>query len=151
MVRPTRLWWSFAFGLFPWVAVSSGVSPAWAQHPDLLPASAGAEIVRTGEVILPFTDVPPDHWAYQALLNLAGTYGCISGYPDGTFRGGEAVTRYEFAAGLDACLGAVTTLLEQKQGSQQQEVDALIESMEQSLEELRQLDREVQQIEAKPD
>jgi hypothetical protein len=101
---------------------------------------------QTQEMVLPFTDVSPDHWAYQALLNLAGTYGCVSGYPDGSYRGEAAVTRYEFAAGLGACLGAVLGLLEQ-QSNQQQEVDALIESMEQSLEELRQIQQDVQQLE----
>lgn len=33
--------------------------------------------------------------------------GCISGYPDGTFRGDRPVTRYEFAAGLNACLNNI--------------------------------------------
>ena len=76
----------------------------------------------------------------QALLNLAGTYGCVNGYPDGSFQGEAAITRYEFVAGMDACLSALTGFMEQ-QNSRQQEVDALIEAMEQSLEELRGLDQ----------
>lgn len=50
------------------------------------------------------TDVQPTDWAYQALSRLIERYGCIAGYPDGTFRGNRALTRYEFAAGLNACL-----------------------------------------------
>lgn len=50
------------------------------------------------------SDVRPTDWAYQALSSLIDRYGCIAGYPDGTFRGGAAMTRYEFAAGLNACL-----------------------------------------------
>ncbi len=52
-------------------------------------------------------DVSPRDWAYNALRNLVERYGCIAGYPDGTFRGNRALTRYEFAAALNACLQAV--------------------------------------------
>ncbi|MBV9384938.1 MAG: S-layer homology domain-containing protein [Chroococcidiopsidaceae cyanobacterium CP_BM_ER_R8_30] len=37
--------------------------------------------------------------------------GCLSGYPDGTYRGDRPVTRNEFAAGLNACLNSVNQLL----------------------------------------
>jgi hypothetical protein len=49
------------------------------------------------------SDVSPGDWAYEALQSLVERYGCIAGYPDGTFRGNRATTRYEFAAGLNAC------------------------------------------------
>jgi hypothetical protein len=45
------------------------------------------------------------------LQSLVERYGCIAGYPDGTFRGNRAMTRYEFAAGLNACLDKVTELI----------------------------------------
>nr|MDJ0800367.1 iron uptake porin [Calothrix sp. MO_167.B12] len=38
-------------------------------------------------------------------------YGCIAGYPNGTYRGNRALTRYEFAAGLNACLDRVNELI----------------------------------------
>jgi hypothetical protein len=50
------------------------------------------------------SDVFPTDWAYQALSSLVERYGCIAGYPDGTFRGNQSISRYEFAAGLNACL-----------------------------------------------
>jgi hypothetical protein len=53
------------------------------------------------------SDVRPTDWAFQALQNLVERYGCIAGYPDGTFRGNRALTRYEFAAGLNACLDQI--------------------------------------------
>ena len=56
-------------------------------------------------------DVSPRDWAYEALRNLVETYGCIAGYPDGTFRGNRAMTRYEFAAGLNACLQQIERLI----------------------------------------
>ncbi|WP_322744455.1 iron uptake porin [Coleofasciculus sp. LEGE 07092] len=56
-------------------------------------------------------DVSPGDWAYEALRSLVERYGCIAGYPDGTFRGNRAMTRYEFAAGLNACLQQIDRLL----------------------------------------
>jgi len=46
-----------------------------------------------------FPDVPPDHWAYDAVQELVD-YGIIQGYPDGTFGGKRAMTRYEFAEAM---------------------------------------------------
>ena len=44
----------------------------------------------------PFADVPADHWAYDAIDQLAAD-GVIEGYGDGTFAGDKAITRYEMA------------------------------------------------------
>ncbi|MEH2108059.1 iron uptake porin [Nostoc sp.] len=49
-------------------------------------------------------DVQPSDWAFGALQSLVERYGCIAGYPDGTYLGNRSISRYEFAAGLDACL-----------------------------------------------
>ncbi len=57
------------------------------------------------------SDVSPTDWAFQALQSLVERYGCIAGYPDGTYRGNRAMTRYEFAAGLNACLERVNELI----------------------------------------
>ncbi len=56
-------------------------------------------------------DVSPGDWAYEALRSLVERYGCIAGYPDGTYRGNRAMTRYEFAAGLNACLNQIERLI----------------------------------------
>lgn len=58
-----------------------------------------------------FSDVQPTDWAFQALQSLVERYGCIAGYPNGTYRGNRALTRYEFAAGLNACLDRVNELI----------------------------------------
>lgn len=47
----------------------------------------------------PFADVPADHWAYQAVDTLQKA-GIVIGYPDGTYSGKRAMTRYEFAVAL---------------------------------------------------
>jgi len=57
------------------------------------------------------SDVRPTDWAYEALRSLVERYGCIQGYPDRTFRGNRATTRYEFAAGLNACLNQIERLI----------------------------------------
>ncbi|MDB9526341.1 S-layer homology domain-containing protein [Oscillatoria sp. CS-180] len=93
-----------------------------------------------------FTDVSPTHWAYTAVTNLAEDYGCLAGYPDDTFRGEEFVTRYEFAAAMDACLG---TLLELEQGQQtNSEVDAILEELTDLQRELGTVSDEVEEIDS---
>ena len=57
------------------------------------------------------SDVQPTDWAFQALQSLVERYGCIAGYPDGTFKGNRALSRYEFAAGLNACLDRISELI----------------------------------------
>jgi hypothetical protein len=44
----------------------------------------------------PFSDVPSDHWSYDAVSKLAKD-GVIEGYGDGTYRGDQKITRYEMA------------------------------------------------------
>jgi hypothetical protein len=58
-----------------------------------------AAVVLTASVACaqaPFSDVPRDHWAYDSVNTLAQR-GLVIGYPDGTFGGKRAMTRYEFA------------------------------------------------------
>ncbi|XGV96142.1 MAG: iron uptake porin [Leptolyngbya sp. BL-A-14] len=57
------------------------------------------------------SDVRPTDWAFQALQSLVERYGCIVGYPDKTYRGNRALTRYEFAAGLNACMDRINELI----------------------------------------
>ena len=52
--------------------------------------------VTTAFAANPFSDVTPDSWAYQSVSQLAST-GIINGYPDGTFKGQNNITRYEMA------------------------------------------------------
>ncbi|TAF05564.1 MAG: porin [Nostocales cyanobacterium] len=57
------------------------------------------------------SDVQPTDWAFSALQSLVERYGCVAGYPNGTYRGNRAMTRYEFSAGLNACLDRVNELI----------------------------------------
>jgi hypothetical protein len=71
------------------------------------------------------SDVQPGDWAFTALQRLVEEYGCLEGYPDRTYRGNRALTRYEFAAGLNACLDVVIQLI--GEGSQLDEIRRLQE------------------------
>ena len=55
--------------------------------------SCGADAAAAAN---PFSDVPADHWAYDAVAQLAAD-GVIEGYGDGTYRGEKSITRYEMA------------------------------------------------------
>ena len=52
--------------------------------------------VTTAFAANPFSDVTQDSWAYQSVSQLASA-GIINGYPDGTFKGQNNITRYEMA------------------------------------------------------
>lgn len=94
-----------------------------------------------------FSDVSPTHWAFAAVNNLEEDYGCLSGYPDGTFRGEEFVTRYEFAAAMDACLGTLLDLAGEEQASDA-EVESLLEEMTELQNELGTLSEEVEKMDS---
>ena len=91
-----------------------------------------------------FSDVKPTDWAYQALSNLVEQYGCVAGYPNSTFKGGNPLTRYEAAALLNACLDRVS--------EQSDELKRLVDEFQQELTVLRGrvdgLEKKVGQLEA---
>jgi len=71
----------------------------------------------------PFADVPIDHWAYEAVSQLQQD-GIIIGYPDGTFGGKRAMTRYEFALALSRAIPVIKEMAQQGMVTQQQLKDA---------------------------
>ncbi len=70
-------------------------------------------------------DIQPTDWAYEALKSLVERYGCIVGYPDRTFRGDRALSRWEFAAGLNACLNTMERLLQENVAVLRTDLDKL--------------------------
>ncbi|UFP95396.1 iron uptake porin [Gloeobacter morelensis] len=62
------------------------------------------------------SDVDPNSWAFQALKSVVERYGCLEGYPDRTYLGNRPLSRYEFAAGLNACLDKVNELIAASSG-----------------------------------
>ncbi|NET04825.1 MAG: iron uptake porin [Symploca sp. SIO2B6] len=95
-------------------------SVAQAEPPDSLPQanqqplnliSYSDKWINQVTNVSQLRDVQPGDWAYEALRSLVERYGCIAGYPDGTFKGNRSLTRYEFAAGLNACLEQIERLI----------------------------------------
>jgi hypothetical protein len=62
----------------------------------------------------PFMDVPMNHWAYDAIGQLAA-HGILSGYPDGLYKGKQPTTRYEMASALARALAVVDMTKASKQ------------------------------------
>jgi hypothetical protein len=62
----------------------------------------------------PFADVPMNHWAYDAVGQLAAD-GVVSGYPDGSYKGGQPATRYEMASLVARALAKVDLTKASKQ------------------------------------
>ena len=93
-------------------AVATMAAPATAAEIDLKGVNQYASSDQVTS-INQFSDVRPTDWAYQALSNLVERYGCVAGYPNGTYGGGKAMTRYEAAALLNACLDRVTEVTDE--------------------------------------
>ena len=104
------------------------VTPEVAMAYDPTAAQVDRYSVTSEQVtsITQFSDVRPTDWAYQALENLVQRYGCVAGYPNGAFKGGQAMTRYEAAALLNACLDRVTEVTDELRKLQQEFKEELI-------------------------
>jgi hypothetical protein len=75
---------------------------------SIIAATAVAATTAAPAMAAPLTDVQPTDWAYQAIVNLNTKYGCLVGFPDGTFRGGEPATRNQMAALVNHCLDNIS-------------------------------------------
>ena len=108
-----------------------GLAAPLASHAASLDMAAVNRYTSQEQVtsITQFTDVRPGDWAFQALTNLIERYGCVAGYPNGSFKGGQALSRYEAAALLNACLDRVTEVTD--------ELKKLMQEFEQELAVLR--------------
>lgn len=89
-----------------------GITPIKLAEPvQVFPPSSNESEESQVTSVSQLSDVQPNDWAFQALQSLVERYSCIVGYPDSKYRGNHALTRYEFAAGLNACLDQVNNLI----------------------------------------
>ena len=72
--------------------LATGVNAAELNINGVSGYAASADQVAS---VTQFSDVYPTDWAYQVLAGLVENYGCVAGYPNGTFRGNRAMTRFE--------------------------------------------------------
>jgi hypothetical protein len=94
-------------------------------------------------------DVSPTDWAYEALRSLVERYGCIAGYPNQTYRGNQAMTRYEFAAGLNACLNQIERLIASSEAVAREDIETLQRLMEEFEAELATLGGRIDNLEGR--
>ena len=86
----------------------------------------------------PFVDVPLNHWAYDAIQSLAAK-GVIIGYPDGTFGGNRALTRYEFAMAIARAIGYLESKIDEAGFATQEDIAALEKLVKEFANELKNL------------
>jgi hypothetical protein len=94
----------------PFTETTTASIPAISSETQLK-AIATDPIAQNVTSVSQLSDVRPTDWAFTALQSLVERYGCIAGYPDRTFRGKQATSRYEFAAGLNACLDKINEII----------------------------------------
>ncbi|MDJ0659629.1 MAG: iron uptake porin [Crocosphaera sp.] len=94
-------------------------------------------------------DISPTEWAYEALRGLVERYGCIVGYPDRTFRGNRALSRYEFAAGLNACLNTIERLIQENVAVLREDIEKLKRLAQEFEQELMALDARIDNLESR--
>ena len=95
----------------PVLSGSTIATEATSDLPAAIALQEDTEVIEQVTSVSQLSDVQPTDWAFGALQSLVERYGCIAGYPDSTYRGNRALTRYEFAAGLNACLDRVNELI----------------------------------------
>ena len=70
-------------------------------------------------------DISPTDWAYEALSSLSVRYGCITGFPNLTYRGSQTLSRYEFAVGLNFCLEQISRLTISSEAILREDIDTI--------------------------
>jgi len=92
-------------------ALSSEIPLEIAQGTVYLPSEPENSDVEQVTSVSQLSDIQTTDWAFQALQSLVERYNCISGYPNGIYQGNRAISRYEFASGLNACLERINELV----------------------------------------
>jgi len=86
----------------------------------------------------PFVDVPLNHWAYDAVQTLAAK-GVVIGYPDGTFGGNRALTRYEFAQAIARALAYMEQYVDEAGLATKEDIAMLEKLIQEFADELKNL------------
>jgi len=95
------------FGASLLVANGAALAEEYTSVADLASGQSMGQVTSVSQL----SDVQPTDWSFQALQSLVERYGCIAGYPDQSYRGNQNLSRYEFAAGLNACLDRVNEII----------------------------------------
>lgn len=109
---------------------------------------AGYWTAGVGIALFSFFLALPSVSAQTPARNRPTQLDCLVGYPDGSFRSDRALTRYEFAAGMAACLDRQLQRFEAEKGgfATRQEVETLLQTQQQLNQEVKQLNQRVKLI-----
>ncbi|WP_019503473.1 iron uptake porin [Pleurocapsa sp. PCC 7319] len=128
-----------ACGVILWECSNSSASPSHNYQNDL------GQVTNVNQL----RDVAPTDWAYEALRSLVDRYGCISGFPNQTYKGSQPLSRYEFAAGLNSCLNQMERLIASSESVSEEDL-ATIQRLNQKFKtELASLGGRVDEIEGR--
>ena len=103
-------WWKWGVGSLLLAGIIAPTDVV-AQTSDPIEQKPAADDLNQVTNVQQLRDVAPTDWAYEALRSLVDRYGCISGFPNQTYRGAQPLSRYEFAAGLNSCLNQIERLI----------------------------------------
>ena len=76
-----------------------------------VPNASSPQLIAQVTSISQFSDVQPTDYYFQPLQSLVERYGCVVGFPDGTFKATRPIARAEVAGQLNACLDRVSELI----------------------------------------
>jgi hypothetical protein len=97
------------------------VTPVMAAEDVVAATDAAATQVAQAN---PFSDVPENSWAYDAVRQLAAA-GLVTGYPDNTFKGNRPMTRYEMAVLVNRAVNAIQSKIAGGSQVKQSDLDAI--------------------------
>jgi Carbohydrate-selective porin, OprB family/S-layer homology domain len=130
---------------FPNIAIASPTEEILEQIDNYQTTKNQAQVTSVSQL----RDVSPTDWAFEALRSLVERYGCIVGYPDRTFRGNRALSRYEFAAGLNACMQQMERLIAASEAVMKEDIEKLKRLMAEFETELAALGARVDNLEGR--
>ncbi|BAQ62576.1 hypothetical protein GM3708_2982 [Geminocystis sp. NIES-3708] len=130
---------------FPNIAAASPIEEVLEQIDSYQTTKNQAQVTSVSQL----RDVSPTDWAFEALRSLVERYGCIVGYPDRTFRGNRALSRYEFAAGLNACMQQMERLIAASEAVTREDIEKLKRLMAEFETELATLGARVDNLEGR--
>jgi S-layer homology domain len=140
----------FAMSYVTIVAVLLQSGAAFADTPTsavgTTPPSSVDAVELAQAMTTPFPDVPANHWAYEAIGQLASS-GYLKGYPDDTFKGQRPMTRYEVAYLVNQVVQNMANKVAQGQQANQTDLDALKKLMAEFGNQVKDLETRVARLE----
>jgi hypothetical protein len=125
------------------IASLAVVTPVQAADVVAATDAAASQVAQAN----PFSDVPENSWAYDAVRQLAAA-GLVTGYPDNTFKGNRPMTRYEMAVLINRAVNAIQSKIAGGGMASQADLDALKKLVDAFGPELRQVQAAVRALQA---